>query len=332
LGAIYSNLPDVAAGSAVFLTSAVKILVTGASGFIGRHLVASLAARGEKVVAVSRHQPTSVAGVEWKPTPELSDGTNWAPLLIGCDALVHLAAVAHRRVTDHNSYLAELQRVNVDATVRLYEASRSCGMKRFVFVSSLAAVTSRSAGLIDGTTPAQPSTPYGRSKLNAEQALIELKGKGREGTSLTVLRPPVIYGRGNPGNMDRIFKLIRSGLPLPLESLRNRRSFLYVGNLCDAVHKCLLSPMPIDGTYFVSDRCDLSTPELIRTAAAAMGHPARLLPFPASLWSVVARLQPDGPIAKLVGSLYLDVAPLTRALRWSPPFTPEQGLRATLEI
>jgi len=308
----------------------MKILVTGANGFIGRHLVATLSSRGEEVVAVSRHQPTPAARVEWRPTPDLDDGTKWGPLLGGCDAVVHLAGVAHRRVTDHDAYAAELQRVNVDATMRLYEASRSCGVQRFIFVSSLAAVTSRSAGLVDETTPARPCNPYGRSKLAAEQALIALNGN--DGTSLTVLRPPVIYGRGNPGNMDRIFRLIRSGLPLPFGSLCNRRSFLYVGNFCDAVHKCLLAPVSVAGTYFVSDRCDLSTPELIQLIAEASGRRARLWPFPASLWNMVARLQPDGSTAKLVGSLYVDVAPLMNVLKWSPPFTPAQGLRATIEM
>jgi nucleoside-diphosphate-sugar epimerase len=322
-------MPHVEEGAAILLPAAMKILVTGANGFIGRHLVSTLAARGEEVVAVSRYQSTPAPGVEWRLAPELGGGTDWALLLNGCDAVVHLAGVAHRRVTDGDAYAAELQRVNVDATARLYAAACGNGIKRFIFVSSLAAVTSRSIGLVDGATPARPTNPYGRSKLAAEQALAGREKEG--GVPLIVLRPPVIYGVGNPGNMDRIFRLIRSGLPLPFGRLSNRRSFLYVGNLCDAVHKCLLAHSSIAGIYFVSDGRDLSTPELIKLIAGASGRRARLWPFPASLWSMVARFQPDGSAAKLVGSLHVDVAPLTNALKWSQPFTPEQGLRATLE-
>ena len=322
-------MPDVAAGAAVFLPPAMKILVTGASGFIGRHLISTLIARGEQVVAVSRYQPAPAVNIEWKLAPELDGHTDWMPLLSGCDAVVHLAGVAHRRVTDRNEYAVELQRVNVDATARLYAAACECGISRFVFVSSLAAVTSRSIGAVNAGTPPCPTNLYGQSKLAAEEALAGLEKHG--GIPLTVLRPPVIYGAGNPGNMERIFRLIRSGLPLPFGSLRNRRSFLYVGNLCDVIHRCLVAPAPVTGPYLLSDNRDLSTPELIQLIAGACGRRARLWPFPASLWRLVARLRPDGAAAKLVGSLHLDVTPLMNALVWSPPFTPEQGLRATLE-
>jgi nucleoside-diphosphate-sugar epimerase len=265
------------------------------------------------VVAVSRYQPAPAPNIEWKLAPELDGRTDWMPLLSGCGAVVHLAGVAHRRVTDPNTYEAELQRVNVDATARLYAAACGAGIGRFIFVSSLAAVTSRSIGAVNARTPPCPTNPYGRS------------------IPLTVLRPPVIYGAGNPGNMERIFRLIHSGVPLPFGSLHNRRSFLYVGNLCDAVHRCLAAPTPVAGIYLLSDNRDLSTPELIQLIAEASGRRTRVWPFPASLWNLVARLQPDGTAAKLVGSLHLDVTPLINALIWSPPFTPEQGLRATLE-
>jgi nucleoside-diphosphate-sugar epimerase len=329
LAAIHPDLPNVATGAAILLLAAMKILVTGANGFIGRHLVSTLAARGDEVVAVSRFQPTPAVGVEWRLAPELSGSTDWTPMLSGCDAVVHLAGVAHRRVTDHDVYTAELQRVNVDATARLYAAACSHGIKRFVFISSLAAVTSRSIGLIEETTTARPTNLYGQSKLAAEQALAVLHKNG--GIPLTLLRPPVIYGAGNPGNMDRIFRLIRLGLPLPFGRLRNRRSFLYVGNLCDAVHQCLLTSAPIAGTYFVSDGRDLSTSELIQLIAEASGRRVRLWPLPACFWRILVRLQPDGSAAKLVGSLYLDVSPLMNALKWSPPFTPKEGLCATME-
>jgi nucleoside-diphosphate-sugar epimerase len=306
----------------------MKILVTGASGFIGRHLISTLITRGQRVLAISRYQPTPAANIEWKLAPELDDRTDWMPLLSDCDAVVHLAGVAHRRMTDRNAYAAELQRVNVDATVRLYTAACKCSISRFVFLSSLAAVTSRSIGAVNGSTLPCPTNPYGRSKLAAEDALCGLEKQG--GIPLTVLRPPMIYGGGNPGNMERLLRLIGLGVPLPLGGIRNRRSFLYVGNLCDVIHCCLLASEPVAGTYLISDNRDLSTSELIELIAEASGRCARLWPFPSSLCRLVAQLQPDGAAAKLVGSLHLDVTPLMNALTWSPPFTPEQGLRATL--
>lgn len=305
-----------------------RIAVTGAGGFIGRHLVTTLAAHGMVVAAISRREPTSAAGVTWLPAPELDRQTDWGPLLDGCDALVHLAGVAHRRVIDPSAYAAELQRVNVETTAGLYIAARRAGVRRLVFMSSLAAVTSRSVGRVDASTPPRPTGPYGRSKLAAEKALVDLGRDG--GPAVTVLRPPVVYGAGNRANMDHLFRLVRSGLPLPFGGLRNRRSLIYVGNLCDVVHRCLVTPAPVTGTYLVSDGRDLSTPELIRLIAGATGRRARLLPFPSSAWHLAARLQPDGPVAKLVGSLYLDIIPLARALEWTAPFTAEEGLRMAL--
>ncbi len=278
------------------------------------------------VIAVSRREPVLAAGVEWRMAPGLDGRTVWDPLLKGCDAVVHLAGVAHRHSNDPGAYAAELQRVNVEATARLYTSARSAGVSRFIFVSSLAAVTSRSIGLVDDAAVPLPTSPYGRSKLAAEESLAALSGSGR--TALTILRPPVVYGAGNPANMDRLFRLVRSGLPLPFGGLRNRRSLIYVGNLCDVVHRCLTAPAPVAGTYFVSDGIDLSTPDLIRLIAAATGRRAHLWPFPAALWQFVAKLLPNSSVAKLVGSLYLDIEPLARALEWTAPFTPEQGLRA----
>jgi nucleoside-diphosphate-sugar epimerase len=308
----------------------MRVLVTGASGFLGRHLVRHLAARSCTVLAVTRTPLAGETGtpIAWQRIGHLDGQTDWSPWLRGMDAVVHLAGVAHRANEASAAYTAELERVNVQGTVRLHAQCGLCGVGHFIFVSSLAAVTSRSLGRIDDATPSAPTTPYGHSKWRAEQALISARSVG--GADYTILRPPLIYGAGNPANMARLVHLVRSGLPLPFGSLCNQRSFMFVGNLCDAIYHCLHASAARNQTFFVSDNRDLSTPELIRLIAQAGGWPCRLVPFPTPILEALARLNPDGSIAKLVGSLYLDVSPIKAALAWLPPFTVESGLRETL--
>jgi len=304
----------------------VKVLVTGASGFLGRHLTRHLAAQGCTVVAASR---TSIPArddmmVASGTIASLDGRTEWKSFLERVDVVVHLAGVAHRAIENQDSLAAELQRVNVEATVRLYEQCRTYGVAHFIFISSLAAITSRGIGRIDDATPPTPSTPYGRSKRSAEEALISLQSRG--GVDYTILRPPLIYGAGNPANMGRLLQLVRSGLPLPLAAVRNQRSFLYVGNFCDAVYHCLALAGSRNRMFYLSDGEDLSTPELIRRMAHAARVPVRLFPFPLGILRTLAAAQPDGALAKLIGSLYVEISAVRTALEWSPPFSVDAGL------
>ena len=177
-------------------------------------------------------------------------------------------------------------------------------------------------------SPTRPHTPYGRSKLEAEEGLARLRAEA--GLKATILRPPLVYGPGNPGNMARLMRLIRSGLPLPLASLRNRRSLLYVGNLTDALLRCAGSPAAVGATWLVADSRDLSTPELVRQLARAMGLPARLLPFPPGALRLLGRaLGRQADVERLAGSLWLDCTRIRRELGWSAPVPVEEGLRLT---
>jgi nucleoside-diphosphate-sugar epimerase len=300
----------------------VKCVVTGATGFIGRHLVQALAQSGDEVVALVRRppQPALPAGVQTCPLDA-------ADALRGAEVVFHLAGRAHVLRDDAADPLAEHRRVNTELTLRLAGAAAEAGA-HFVFVSSIAVyglATSQAA--ITEDTPTLPVTPYGRSKLEAEQRLLKLRAD--TGLKLTMLRPPLVYGPGNPGNMERLMGLVRSGLPLPLGSIRNRRSFLYVGNLVDALLRCAAGPG--DGaTYLVADFRDLSTPELIRELARGMGLPARLVPFPPAALSLIARLAGRGAdIERLAGSLWLDCSKIRRERGWSAPVPVEEALRLT---
>jgi nucleoside-diphosphate-sugar epimerase len=250
----------------------MRILVTGASGFIGSHLCPALAA----------------AGYDLRSSAE------------GCDAVVHLANIAHTAAS-----AAELHRVNVEGTIAQARAARAAGARRFVYLSSLKA--------------ARPDDAYGRAKSIAEQALLQL-----EGLEAVILRPPLVYGPRVKANFLALLRAIDRGWPLPLASVRNRRSLVYVGNLVDAILRCLSGPAA-GRAYAVSDGAPVSTPELCRAIARALGRRARLFPFPPAL----LRLAPGA--ARLVESLEADDAALRAELGWRPPFTFDQGLRLTAE-
>jgi nucleoside-diphosphate-sugar epimerase len=327
----------------------LKLLITGASGFIGKHLLADLLNQGFDIRAAVRSNsdfpcPTFVVG-------KIDGTTNWSDAAAGCDAVIHLAAYAH--VTNPASIdNAILHETNVEGTARLAQEAAKAGVKYFIFISSIGAMADASNKVLCADATCSPTTLYGQSKLMAEKELKSIAGK--HGMEWTIIRPPLVYGPGNPGNMQRLLKLIRSGLPLPLASVRNRRSFIYVENLVDVIVACLGNSRAFGKTYLPSDGEDVSTPELIRKIAKAnqsfqfsefsgpvsgkntrhsslaTRHSARLFPFPESILKTLGRFPGLGALHKLTSSLYVDSEPLRKDLLWSPRFTMEEGLVKTL--
>jgi nucleoside-diphosphate-sugar epimerase len=275
----------------------MRVLVTGASGFVGSALVPALAARGHEVRALRRGEDP----------PE------------GFEAAVHLANIAHGRASAES-----LQQVNVEGTRQLGEKAAARGVRRLVYLSSIKASGEQTAGRpFDGMEAPAPEDAYGRSKLAAERALAELGGRTK--LEVVVLRPPLVYGARVRANFLALVDALSRGWPLPLASVRNARSLIYVGNLADAIARCIEVRQAAGRTYVVNDGAPRSTPELCRAIGAALGKPARLLPFPAAL----LRLAP--PLRPLVRDLVIDDARLRVELGWRPPFSPEQGLRAMAE-
>ena len=274
----------------------MRIAVTGATGFIGRALCARLGGEHD-VRAVVREQ-----------TGDLARFRDWPSVLGGMDAIVHLAAYAHGR-----GDAASLHAVNVDATIAAAEAAHASGA-HFIFVSSIKVHGEQSTTPLRENSPLAPSDPYARSKAQAEEALRALPG-----LRLTVLRPPLVYGEGVKANFLALMRAIARGLPLPLASIDNRRSVVYVGNLVDAIARCVSDARSVGRTYLVADDEAPSTPALCRAIGTALERSARLFPFPPA-WL---------PLKQLTSSLEADASAIRAELGLQPPFTLQEGLRAT---
>jgi nucleoside-diphosphate-sugar epimerase len=303
-----------------------------------------LAARGGRVRGVTRSLPTrDRPGVEdWVTVREIGPETNWQGALRGVETVIHLAALAHRtdprRQPREEDYLA----VNAAGTRKLAEAAARAGVRRFVFVSSIGAVAETSDSVIDESVAPRPVSAYGRSKLAGEQAVREVFAG--HAVEWCVLRPVLAYGPGNPGNMARLLRLVRSGLPLPLAGIRNRRSFVYIGNLVDAIDRVAVMPGISGRVFNVADDDAVSTPELIQFLAEAAGRKARLWPVPD--WSLrLAAKCGDAAggvglhtgldsysLHRLMQSLTVSNQALRNATRWRPRLTLMEGLRATFRF
>jgi len=281
----------------------MRVVVTGASGFVGQAVVPELRARGHQVVALDR-----------AATGDIAAYTGWSDVVAGNDAVVHLAALAHSRHMKEE----RLRAVNVDAALGLGKAAAAAGVK-MLQMSSVKVLGEETPGAaFDDASPAAPRDAYGRVKAEAEATLRAVPG-----LALTVLRPPLVYGAGVKANFLALFHAVARGWPLPLASIKNRRSLIYVGNLADAVVRCLELAGAAGRTYGVTDGVPLSTPDLCRAIGTALGRPVRLLRFPPALLELAPAAK------KLTRSLVIDDGAIRRELNWSPPYSLAEAMRLT---
>jgi nucleoside-diphosphate-sugar epimerase len=245
----------------------MRILVTGASGFVGTHLLAALWDEGHEVRAASRSQ-VEQRGIGYCLAPELASDSDWSRALSGVDAVVHLAGRAHVPSKNTDSETEEIYlRINAQGTRALAEQAAAAGVKHFVFLSSCHTLAADSDESLKAETTPRPISAYGRSKLAAERSVIEVLSD--TDCAWTIFRPPLVYGPGNTANFGLLLKLVKTCIPLPLTSVRNRRSFIYVENLVDLIAMCIGNPKAFGKVYLPSDGEDVSTPELIRAIARA---------------------------------------------------------------
>lgn len=306
------------------------MLVTGANGFVGRSICAAANGRGLQVTGAVRGVAGRISGVETITVGEIDGGTDWAAALRGVDVVIHLAARAHVMDESDADPLAIYRRINLHGTVNLAEQAARAGVKRLVYISSIKVngeATGSEECYTEQDAPA-PQDSYGISKWEAEQALHRIAEE--TGLEVVIVRPPLVYGARVKGNFAQMLKVLSKGIPLPLASVKNLRSLVYVQNLVDALLLCTADPRAAGQTYLVSDGTDISTPDLLRSLGKALGHPARLYPFPPVLLRQVAILVGMGSqMERLTGSLRVDSGKICRELGWRPPFDLQQGLQAT---
>lgn len=309
----------------------MKILVTGATGFVGRFLCSRLLAEGWSVrgtVLASESPDTLLTGVDPVAVEPLGPDTPWSHALGGVDTVIHLAARVHIMDDPSADPLTEFRKVNKEGTEQLAREAVRAGVKRLVFISTVKVNGEESAVPYTEDSPAQPSDPYGVSKWEAEQSLRQIESD--YGLEVVVVRPTLVYGPGVKANFLNMMKAVSRGLPLPLASIRNRRSLVYVGNLVDALAVCAKKTAAAGQTFLVSDGEDVSTPQLITGTARALGVSARLMPFPPTLMRLAGRVTgKNAAVDRLLGSLTVDSSKIRRELGWVPPFTMEQGLMKT---
>lgn len=302
----------------------MKVLVTGSSGFVASLLLPELRATGFSVRAASRKK-ISVEGVEWVACPELNSSADWREALDGISAVIHLAGRAHIPSETCGLDVEKIyQRINADGTDALAQQAAAAGVKHFLFMSSCHAVASESCTALSESTIPHPVTAYGRSKLAAEAAVLQAFDNA--GGRCTIIRPPLIYGPGNVANFARLIDWVRSGVPLPLGGIRNRRSFLGVANLVDFVMACLERPSAANRIFLPSDNEDVSTPELIRQLADALKQKILLVSLPESVLACCTKLPGLGMLKKLNASLFIDQAHIRTGLGWRPSLSLRDGL------
>lgn len=307
----------------------MRVLITGANGLVGFAACRCIRSAGGEVRAAVR----SSHGFDGEHIVGDVDGaTVWSRAVAGCDAVLHTAARVHVMGDHARCPLTESRRVNVEGTLALARQAVEAGVKRFVFLSSIK-VNGEETQIGQRYTPndtPKPSDPYAISKCEAEEGLRRIADE--TGMEVVIIRPVLVYGPGVKGNFLSMMGWLHKGVPLPLGGIHNSRSLVALDNLVDLIVTCLDHPAAANETFLVSDGEDLSTPELLKRTAAAMGKSARLIQVPASIIQIGATLLGKGEIGqRLCGSLQVDISKTRQLLGWTPIVTVDQALKKAAE-
>ncbi|OWJ89273.1 NAD-dependent dehydratase [Pseudomonas sp. A46] len=310
----------------------MRVLLTGATGFVGRGLLERMSSQVdlELVAAVRKQTPGLPGNVASRQVSGLEADANWRAALEGVEAVIHSAARVHVMHDESSDPLAEFRKVNVEGTLNLARQAAEAGVRRFIFISSI-----KVNG--EGTPPGspyradaqpQPADPYGISKMEAEQGLRALAAE--TGMEVVIIRPTLVYGPGVKANFLSMMRWLHKGVPLPFGAIHNQRSLVALDNLVDLIVTCIDHPAAANQTFLVSDGEDLSTTELLRRMATALGKPARLLPVPSWLLEAGASMLGKKALSqRLCGSLQVDISKTRELLGWTPPLSVDAALRKT---
>lgn len=305
----------------------INVAVTGASGFLGQRLCSVLSERSAFNVTgfVRSHAQqgaTHVVGIQ-----NIDKDTDWSQNLIGINVIIHAAARAHVIKENAEDPFQTYRSINVEGTLNLARQAVAAGVKRFIFISSIKVngeQTSPGSFFSASDKPA-PEDVIGISKCEAEQQLLELASK--TGLEVVIIRPPLVYGPEPKGNFASLFNLVSKGIPLPFGAIVNKRSFVGIDNLVDLIVTVVDHPCAANQIFLVSDGKDLSTTELLRAVADAMGRNSRLIPVPVSILTICALVLGKRVMAqRLVGSLQVDISKTREVLDWEPTVSVEEGL------
>ncbi|WP_259756315.1 UDP-glucose 4-epimerase family protein [Pseudomonas sp. GCEP-101] len=312
----------------------MKVLLTGATGFVGRGVLARLRQENDVQVRVAQRGRAAAwpEGVEVAQIDGLSVAQSWDEALQGVEVVIHCAARVHVMDEQAADPLAEFRAVNVEATRHLAQQAAAAGVTRFVFVSSIKVNGEETAAGRPFTADAtpRPQDAYGQSKLEAEQALFAIAAQ--TGLEVVVVRPPLVYGPGVKANFASLMRALQRRLPLPFGAIDNRRSLVARDNLVDLLLCCARHPAAAGQVFLVSDGEDLSTAQLCRGLSQALGVRPRLLPVPPVLLRLLGRLTGRSQqVQRLLGSFQVDISATCRRLDWRPPVRVEQALRETAQ-
>lgn len=310
----------------------MKVLVTGASGFVGKSLCSVLEETGLEVVPVYRsHRSDRIqSNLNAIFNKSIDQTTDWTSDLSDIDVVVHLAARVHTAEGNCLDDLSRFRKINVEGTSNLAKQAAQSGVKRFVFLSSIKVNGERTdEEPFSVNQSPKPEDSYAISKMEAEDALREIEEA--TGMEVVIIRPPLVYGPDVKGNLMALANIIRKGVPLPLGAIDNRRDLVSIFNLCDLIRVCVLHPAASGGTFLVSDNESISTTELIRYMAKGLHRNARLLPIP--VWALrfaAGLIGKTGEVKKLTGNLQLDISSTQKVLNWSPPLSVAESFQKML--
>ncbi len=313
----------------------MKILITGANGFVGSALVNKLAMNSNyKITAATRNlNPSFPKTVRLFSVGEFFESVNWENGLSGVDVVIHCAARVHVMRETASDPFAEFRRINVVGSLRLAEQAAKEGVKRFIFLSTIkvnGSGTKLGAPFCLENIPA-PLGPYAISKWEAEQGLRDIAAKKE--MEVVIIRPPLVYGLGVKENFAALLKLARVGIPLPLGRIHNKRSFVALDNLIDFIMLCSAHPLAANQTFFVSDDEDVSTTDLLRRMRKTLRRSTYLIPIPELFLKMAATLVGRRDMAiRLCESLQLDIRKNHEILGWKPPLSLDEGLRKALGV